>query len=106
MNLHQTMVDTITARIKDGTYRPGDRIPTYRQLAEEFGASHTTIRAAILTLKASNLLESRVPEGVFVMTKAKGRMRARELMEQGRPLSQEEIGRIRRLLAAQHRQGR
>ncbi|WP_055522847.1 GntR family transcriptional regulator [Streptomyces graminilatus] len=63
-------VDRITAavrkRIADGTYRPGRRIPSVAELAEEFDCRTWLAREAVDVLKGEGLLYSLRPKGHFV----------------------------------------
>lgn len=52
--------------IEDGTYRPGDRLPTERDLADDLGVSRTAIREAFRALQALGLVEAHVGRGRFV----------------------------------------
>lgn len=49
-----------------GAWRPGDRLPSENDLAEQMGVSRISIRQAIQRLTALGLLESRVGEGTYV----------------------------------------
>jgi GntR family transcriptional repressor for pyruvate dehydrogenase complex len=48
--------------------RPGDRIPSERDLAEKLGLSRPTIRIALSVLVGQGLLEQRMRSGTFVAT--------------------------------------
>ncbi|HEY6759285.1 MAG TPA: FadR/GntR family transcriptional regulator [Baekduia sp.] len=54
--------------ILDGTLSPGDRLPTERELGDQFGVSRTVIREAIRSLIAKGLLEVRGGSGLRVAT--------------------------------------
>jgi GntR family transcriptional repressor for pyruvate dehydrogenase complex len=54
--------------ILDGTLKPGDRLPTERELGEQFGVSRTVIREAVRSLIAKGLLEVRGGSGLRVAT--------------------------------------
>lgn len=47
-------------------FKPGDRLPSERELAERFGVSRTVIREAVHALTARGLLEVRSRSGVVV----------------------------------------
>jgi len=59
-------VETLKSMIVTGEVRPGDRLPTERELAARFGMSRSTIREAVRALTTMNVLESRVGSGTFV----------------------------------------
>jgi GntR family transcriptional regulator, transcriptional repressor for pyruvate dehydrogenase complex len=46
--------------------RPGDRLPSERELAEAFGVSRTLVREAVHSLVARNLLEVKPGSGIVV----------------------------------------
>jgi GntR family transcriptional regulator, transcriptional repressor for pyruvate dehydrogenase complex len=55
----QQIAIAIKAWILDGTMRPGDRLPPEPELAEMFGASRPTVRAALQELCANEVLTVR-----------------------------------------------
>ncbi|KRE17007.1 GntR family transcriptional regulator [Bosea sp. Root381] len=54
------IVAAIKRQIADGTYRPGERLPSSRSFATEWGASRTTVSAAYGQLVAEGYLTVRV----------------------------------------------
>lgn len=50
------MADELRDRIRSGTLRPGQRMPTQAELADEFGVERGAIREALRTLRGENLL--------------------------------------------------
>jgi GntR family transcriptional repressor for pyruvate dehydrogenase complex len=52
--------------IHDGRMRVGDKLPTEKALALEFGVSRTVVREAVAALRAEDLLVARHGVGVFV----------------------------------------
>ncbi|MEV5607811.1 winged helix-turn-helix domain-containing protein [Streptomyces sp. NPDC052225] len=52
----EEIADELRARIKAGTLRPGDRLPTQAALAEEFGVERGAVRSALQRLQADGLL--------------------------------------------------
>jgi len=62
----------VRKRIADGTYRPGGRIPSVAELAEEFGCRTWLAREAVDVLKGEGLLYSLSPKGHFVCPDAAG----------------------------------
>lgn len=57
---------TILTQILDNTLQDGSRLPTERKLANEFGASRSTIRKAIDRLRQDGLVLSRQGDGNYV----------------------------------------
>ena len=58
--------------ILDGAYNYGERLPAERQLARLFGASRTTVRAALERLAGDALVSRRVGSGTFVSYRTAG----------------------------------
>ena len=54
------IVGQIKRAILGGQLTPGDRLPSERELAEQFGVSRVTVRDALRILEASGLIEIRV----------------------------------------------
>ena len=67
MSLTQRVVEQLSARIRDGAFRPGERLPTELVMEREFGVSRTVVREAISHLKAGGLVETRHGIGTFVL---------------------------------------
>ena len=61
-----TVVKQIELLILRGILRPGDRLPSERELAEKLGVSRPSLREAIATLQDRKLLESKAGAGIFV----------------------------------------
>ncbi|MBT5195288.1 MAG: FadR family transcriptional regulator [Rhodospirillaceae bacterium] len=60
------IVDQLRALIAGGTLKPGDRLPSERDLCKRFGVGRTSVREALKPLIAMGLLEGRVGSGTFV----------------------------------------
>jgi GntR family transcriptional repressor for pyruvate dehydrogenase complex len=56
-NLTRSVVETFKERFLSGDIKPGDTIPSERDLAEELNVSRTTIREAIIALKVMGLVD-------------------------------------------------
>lgn len=65
--LYQQAAAAIAARVQRGDYRPGQRIPSERELAEEHNVSRPTIREALIALEVTGLVRSRHGSGIFVV---------------------------------------
>ena len=52
--------------INDGTFKPGDRLPGQRELAQQFGTSLAGVREAISVLSAAGLVDARPGRGTVV----------------------------------------
>jgi len=64
--LYQQIARAIAAAIADGRYPSGDKLPSERELADDFGVSRPTIRDAMIALEFQGLVEARQGSGVFV----------------------------------------
>jgi len=56
----------IEQRVLEGGLKPGDRLPSERELSVQLGVSRASLREAIHKLAARGLLESRQGRGTFV----------------------------------------
>jgi len=66
-NLALGLVEAMTARIRDGQMRQGDKLPTEAAIMGEFGVSRTVVREALSKLQAGGLVETRHGVGTFVV---------------------------------------
>ncbi|MES2459932.1 MAG: PLP-dependent aminotransferase family protein, partial [Armatimonadota bacterium] len=64
--LYESVADRITRLIRQGTYRPGDRVPSVRRLSVQFGVSITTVLEAYRLLEDRGVLEARPQSGYYV----------------------------------------
>ena len=62
-NVFENTVERIRRSIKIGLFRPGQQIPTERELTELIGVSRTTVRSAIKVLVTAGFLEVRRGRG-------------------------------------------
>ncbi len=60
------LVDTLQARIKDGTYTTGTRMPTEAEIMVEHGVSRTVVREAVSRLQQARLVVTQHGIGSFV----------------------------------------
>ena len=60
------IVETLQQRIADGVF-PDGKLPSTKELREEFQASYGSVRSAILILKTLGMVEGRQGQGVFVV---------------------------------------
>jgi GntR family transcriptional regulator len=60
------VVKTVHDRIVEGIYVSGQRLPSERDMAEEFDVSRGTIRAALLRLQSDGLIDIVPRGGIFV----------------------------------------
>jgi GntR family transcriptional regulator len=60
--LKERIIDLIAERV----YAPGDQLPSQRELIDEFGASHMTVRRAINELIQEGVIHAIPGKGIFV----------------------------------------
>jgi DNA-binding GntR family transcriptional regulator len=63
---YRRVVDDITEKIKRADLTPGERLPTYAQLAEQYGVSVSTAQAALRILRDRGLIEGHQGKGTFI----------------------------------------
>ncbi len=59
---------SLSARIRDGTFAPGQRLPGLREMAEASGLNINTVRAVYQRLEQRGLIQSLQGSGTFVAT--------------------------------------
>lgn len=65
--LFEQIAYQIERRILNGELRSGDRLPTERELAEQFGASRTAVREAMKSLAQRGLVDMKPGRGMMVI---------------------------------------
>lgn len=66
VRLYENAVDQIQTLILKKKYKPGDRLPSERSLAEQFHISRHSLREALRILDVMGLIEIRVGDGIYV----------------------------------------
>lgn len=64
--MYQQIAEVLRQKIADGTFTPGDRLPTEADLVEEYGVSRDTVRKGLTLLVNEGLVISARPTGHFV----------------------------------------
>lgn len=64
--LSTQIVEEIKQRVIDNTWKENEKLPSEKELSEEFQVNRLTVRIAINKLNALGLLETRTGEGTFV----------------------------------------
>lgn len=74
--MSQLIVDQIRSLVRTGQLRPGDRLPSERELCERFGVSRVTVREALRVLEAGGLITIRVGArgGAFITEPSRERV--------------------------------
>ena len=65
--LHEGIVAQLRDNILSGEFRPGDRLPPERDLAERLAVNRSTVREALKKLEMLGLVEVRHGDGVYVL---------------------------------------
>jgi DNA-binding FadR family transcriptional regulator len=83
---HELVLDQMRRSMELGQFRPGDRLPSERDLAEMLDVSRTTVRAAVAVLEREGLISVRRGRGggFIVQAPKYDAAEARRLMRQNR----------------------
>ncbi len=65
-HIYEIVVEQIKAEIDAGSLAPGTRLPSERDLAEQFGVSRPSIREAMRVLEVMGYVEIKTGQGMFV----------------------------------------
>jgi DNA-binding FadR family transcriptional regulator len=65
-SLTDQVIDAMRARIADGRWQVGDRIPTEPELVDMLGVGRNTVREATRALSHAGLLDARQGQGTYV----------------------------------------
>jgi len=65
MNLYENLATQLKDAIRQGTYPPGERVPSVRRLSERHRVSQATVVAAYRLLESHGWLEARPQSGFF-----------------------------------------
>lgn len=64
--LYEQVASQVKQLIEKGTYRPGDRIPSVRQMSRQQGVSISSVLQAYLQLESRGVIEARPQSGYYV----------------------------------------
>ncbi|NDB00210.1 MAG: FadR family transcriptional regulator, partial [Betaproteobacteria bacterium] len=64
--LYQRIADEIASLIDSGSFKPGERLPAERELAQKMQVSRSSLREALSSLEMSRHVEIRLGSGVYV----------------------------------------
>ncbi|MGI6110912.1 MAG: FadR/GntR family transcriptional regulator [Bilifractor sp.] len=65
-SLHMTTSQKIKDMIVQGNMKPGDKLPTEKEMIQRFGVSRSTLREALKVLKAENVITQKRGSGTYV----------------------------------------
>lgn len=63
---YEEIADDLRARIESGAYPPGSRMPSRRELGEQYGVSDTVLDKAFMILRVEGRVETLAGVGVYV----------------------------------------
>ncbi|MDF2903988.1 MAG: GntR family transcriptional regulator, partial [Bacillus sp. (in: firmicutes)] len=64
--IYEEVADAVHDKIKSGELKPGDKLDSVQQLAENFCVSRSAVREALTALKAMGLIEMKQGEGTYI----------------------------------------
>jgi len=64
--LYRQIADQLAELIRSGEFKPGDRLPSERDLSAQLNVSRASVREALIALEIDGLVDVRVGLGVFV----------------------------------------
>lgn len=70
--LYEQIAEHIAALIAVGELKPGDKLPSTKQLVADYEVSETVIRFSMVQLKARGLVYGQPGKGVYVATPEAG----------------------------------
>ncbi len=79
--IFQQIADTLSHRILEGTLQAGDRVPSVRDLSEEFEVNRNTLLRTYSLLSDAGIIDNKRGVGFFVADDAVERIRSREKAE-------------------------
>ena len=68
--LTETIAERLRAMIADGVLKPGDKLPTEKELCDGFGVGRSSVREALGMLEHAGLIQSRPGVGRFLTPEA------------------------------------
>lgn len=74
-SLYVVVSERMLAAIQDSGLQPGSRLPSERELGDQFGVSRTVIREAVRHLAAKGVLDTTSTKGVLVAEVGEGAVR-------------------------------
>src|SRR5512132_1343107 len=74
MLLYQELAERLADLIRLGTYPPGERIPSVRQMSQQQNLSISTVLQAYSVLEHQGLIEPRPQSGYYVRTQTDARL--------------------------------
>lgn len=95
--IYRQLKEKVVAMMLDGVLKPGDALPSVRQIAADFQLNPITVSRAYQELVDEELVEKRRGLGMFVTEGARGKLLASERQHFLREEWPQVVARIRRL---------
>ena len=80
---YEQIANQVLQLIRQGTYRPGDRIPSIRQMSRQQGASISSVLQAYMLLESRDVIEARPQSGYYVCAVASAHLPEPEISSPG-----------------------
>lgn len=64
--MYEQIAGELTRLIRERDFRPGDRLPPERELAQQLGVSRPSVREAMIALETAGVVEVRTGSGTYV----------------------------------------
>ena len=97
---YQQLADRLSGLIQQGTYPPGQRIPSVRQTSQQYAVSISTVLQAYSVLEGQGLIEARPQSGYYVRAHRAERLLEPEMSSPGRDPSQVSLHELVMMLLA------
>lgn len=68
----QRIIQGVRKKVATGKYSPGDKLPSTRELADEYGVAPGTVQRALSELRTAGVIYSHQGRGSFVADTASG----------------------------------
>lgn len=65
--LYQRVIDAILAEVEAGTLKSGDQLPSITQLAERHEVSPTTVKSALMILRARGVVRGQQGKATYIV---------------------------------------
>jgi DNA-binding GntR family transcriptional regulator len=70
-SIAEQVEELLRGRIRDGSYAPGNRIPSESELSDEFGVSRATVRTVLAKLAVNGLILRKQGDGTYVNSRVR-----------------------------------
>ena len=67
-NAYMQIADDLRGQIRQGTYGPGDKLPSTAELVDKYGVANMTVQFAMRTLREEGLVYGVRGKGTYVRT--------------------------------------